>query len=57
MAPMQTPSARIGSGVISLATALVILAVTMPLFLNPWWVAFEQGRAEAGAWTGFIMIS
>lgn len=38
---------------ISLATALVIVAVALPLFLNPVWVAFEQGRAEAAAWTGF----
>jgi integral membrane protein (TIGR01906 family) len=38
---------------IGLATALAIVAVTLPLFLNPVWVAFEQGRAEATAWTGF----
>jgi integral membrane protein (TIGR01906 family) len=38
---------------IALATALAIVAVTLPLFLNPVWVAFEQGRAEATAWTGF----
>lgn len=38
---------------IALATALAIVAVTLPLFLNPLWVAFEQGRAEATAWTGF----
>jgi integral membrane protein (TIGR01906 family) len=38
---------------IALATALAIVAVTLPLFLNPIWVAFEQGRAEATAWTGY----
>ncbi len=38
---------------IGLATALVIVAVTLPLFLNPVWVAFEQGRSQAAAWTGF----
>jgi integral membrane protein (TIGR01906 family) len=38
---------------IGLATALAIVAVALPLFLNPMWVAFEQGRAEAIAWTGF----
>jgi integral membrane protein (TIGR01906 family) len=27
--------------------------VTLPLFLNPVWVAFEQGRSGAAAWTGF----
>jgi len=44
---------RAGSLVIGLATALVIVAVVLPLFLNPIWVAFEQGRAQASAWTGF----
>jgi integral membrane protein (TIGR01906 family) len=38
---------------IGLAAALAIVAVTLPLFLNPVWVAFEQGRAQAAAWTGF----
>lgn len=44
---------RLGSFVISLATALAILAIVMPLFLNPVWVAFEQDRSQAAAWTGF----
>ena len=38
---------------IAFATALAIVALTLPLFLNPIWVAFEQGRAQAAAWTGF----
>jgi len=38
---------------IALATGLAIVAVTLPLFLNPVWVAFEQGRAQATAWTGY----
>jgi integral membrane protein (TIGR01906 family) len=38
---------------IGIATALAIVAVTIPLFLNPLWVAFEQGRSRADAWTGF----
>jgi integral membrane protein (TIGR01906 family) len=38
---------------IALATALAIVAVTLPLFLNPVWVAFEQGRAQATTWTGY----
>jgi integral membrane protein (TIGR01906 family) len=50
---MNSIAGRAGSLVIGVATALVILAVTMPLFLNPFWVHFEQGRAEAAAWTGF----
>jgi len=38
---------------IGLATALTIVALTIPLFLNPAWVGFEQGRAQATAWTGY----
>jgi integral membrane protein (TIGR01906 family) len=38
---------------IALATAIAIVALTIPLFLNPIWVGFEQGRAQATAWTGF----
>lgn len=50
---MHTRSTRVADGWIALATALAIVAVTLPLFLNPIWVAFEQGRAEAGTWTGY----
>jgi integral membrane protein (TIGR01906 family) len=46
---------RSGSFLIALATALGIVALVMPLFLNPLWVAFEQERAEAPAWTGFTV--
>jgi integral membrane protein (TIGR01906 family) len=38
---------------IAVATGLAIAALTLPLFLNPVWVAFEQGRAQATAWTGY----
>jgi integral membrane protein (TIGR01906 family) len=50
---VRTFRSRAANTVIGLATALVIVAVTLPLFLNPWWVALEQGRAQATAWTGF----
>ncbi len=50
---MRTPLNRIGDVWIALATGLAIVALTIPLFLNPIWVAFEQGRAQASAWTGF----
>ena len=50
---MRTLSTRTGDGWIALATALTIVAVALPLFLNPIWVAFAQGRAQATAWTGF----
>lgn len=38
---------------IGVATALVIVALAILPFLNPIWVGFEQGRADAAAWTGF----
>ena len=38
---------------IGAATAIVVLAVAMLLFLNPWWVSNEQDRAEAGLLTGY----
>jgi integral membrane protein (TIGR01906 family) len=44
---------RAAGVLIGLATALVIVAAVLPLFLNPVWVAFEQDRADAAAWTGF----
>jgi integral membrane protein (TIGR01906 family) len=50
---VESLGGRAASVLIGLATALVIVAVTLPLFLNPLWVAFEQGRAQATAWTGF----
>ena len=50
---MDSIGGRAASVLISVATALIILALVIPLFLNPIWVAFEQGRAEAPAWTGF----
>lgn len=50
---MRTIRGGAANTLIGLATALAIVAVTLPLFLNPVWVAFEQGRAEATAWTGF----
>ena len=39
--------------VIGVATALVIVALATLPFLNPVWVGFEQGRADAAAWTGY----
>jgi len=50
---VHTIRGRLGGILIALATALAILAIVMPLFLNPVWVGFEQGRSEAAAWTGF----
>lgn len=50
---MRSPLSRLGDAVIAIATALAIVALTITLFLNPAWVAFEQGRAQAVAWTGY----
>jgi integral membrane protein (TIGR01906 family) len=46
-------AARLADVWIAAATAITILALSIPLFLNPIWVGFEQGRAGATAWTGF----
>jgi hypothetical protein len=40
-------------GAVAVATALVIVGVTIALFFNPLWVGFAQGRADAAAWTGW----
>ena len=49
---MRSPLSRLADIEIGIATAFAIVAVTIPLFLNPVWVSFEQGRAQAAAWTG-----
>jgi integral membrane protein (TIGR01906 family) len=41
------------SGAAGLATVVVILGAVVALFFNPLWVAFEQGRAQVDAWTGW----
>jgi integral membrane protein (TIGR01906 family) len=37
----------------AVATAFLIVAVAILPFLTPAWVSFEQGRAQAPAWTGY----
>jgi integral membrane protein (TIGR01906 family) len=39
--------------IVAIATAIVILAASVAPFLSPAWVGFEQGRADASAWTGY----
>lgn len=41
------------SAAVSLATAVVVVTVAVLPFLTPAWVSFEQGRAQATAWTGY----
>jgi len=50
---MDTLRGALAAIVTALAAALVVVALAILLFLNPAWVGFEQGRAQAGAWTGF----
>ena len=38
---------------VGLATAVVIISVALLPFLSSPWLAFEQGRAESAAWTGY----
>ena len=44
---------RAGSVAIAVATIVATLGVAVAVFFNPAWVAFEQGRADAAAWTGY----
>jgi integral membrane protein (TIGR01906 family) len=50
---VRTPSSRAADVWTAIATAIGIVALTLPMFLNPIWVGFEQERAQATAWTGF----
>ena len=43
----------VGSVIVGVAVALVIVAASIAPFLNPVWVAFEQDRSEASAWSGY----
>ena len=44
---------RAGSVLVSVATAVTLLALAVLPFLLPAWVALAQDRAEATAWTGY----
>jgi integral membrane protein (TIGR01906 family) len=50
---VRTSGGRIAALLIGIATAIVIVAVSIVPFLTPSWVAFEQDRSQAAAWTGF----
>ncbi len=50
---MQSLGGRVASVVIGIATAVVIIAIAILPFLTPQWVGFEQGRAQAEAWSGY----
>jgi integral membrane protein (TIGR01906 family) len=50
---MPTLRGALASLAIGLSAAVVVVAVAILPFLAPPWVAFEQGRSQAAAWTGF----
>ncbi len=50
---MNALRSKIAVVLIGLAAAIVIIAVAILPFLTPQWVAFEQDRSQATAWTGF----
>ena len=50
---MNTFRRRIAAILIGLATGIVIVAVAILPFMTPQWIAFEQERSQAAAWTGY----
>ncbi len=50
---MNAIGGRVASILTGVATAIVIVAIAILPFLTPQWVAFEQGRTQATAWTGY----
>ena len=50
---MHTLTGALAALVVGIAAALVIVAIAILPFLSPAWVGFEQGRAQAAAWTGY----
>ena len=50
---MNDLGSRAASLVTGIAVALVIVAVAIIPFLTMGWIAFEQDRSQAAAWTGF----
>jgi integral membrane protein (TIGR01906 family) len=51
--PDRSVRAAIAAAVVGVATALVIVGITIALFFNPAWVALAQGRTDAAALTGW----
>ncbi len=52
-AGVRAISSPVASILIGIATTVVIVTAVVLPFLTPHWIAFEQGRANATAWTGF----
>ncbi len=53
---MNSIGGRLTSVAIGVATAVAIVALAIVPFLSPQWVAFEQGRSQAEAWTGYTTV-
>ena len=53
MNPTSAGGARLLGPFTAAAAAILILGVSILPFLTPTWLAFEQDRAQAAAWTGF----
>ncbi len=49
----RTIAERLAALATGIAAAFVLVAIAILPFLTPAWVSFEQGRAQAAAWTGF----
>ena len=49
----MTMASGLAVPVVALATAVCITAIAILPFLTPVWVAFEQDRSGAAAWSGF----
>lgn len=47
------PGRRLAAVAVAIATALVLIGLTIALFFNPAWVSFGQARANAAAYTGW----
>ncbi len=53
--PAATARGAIAAILTPLATAVALAGLTIALFFNPAWVAFEQARSHADAYTGWTL--
>jgi integral membrane protein (TIGR01906 family) len=51
--PDRSWRGAVATVLVGIATAVVIVSIAILPFLSSPWLAFEQGRAESAAWTGF----
>jgi integral membrane protein (TIGR01906 family) len=53
MHPVRLIETQAGLVILAIATAVVLVALSVALFLSPAWVSFEQDRSQANLWTGW----